>query len=146
MNPTIPVTVENSAFKDKYRVKLTLDSGNFYVFENYIIGEVNEGQHFDWKTAKVLIDKVYEHFGTTDIQMSYISNRIHSYSVQPKDWLNFYKERHKVKSVGIVAYNKLGAMNIALERMFSKAPIRKFSKLEAAVEWVLNGKTDTVEQ
>lgn len=146
MNSTIPTTVENSIFKDTYRIKLVLDFGEFYVFDKYIIGEVYEGQHVGWDSVKILINKVYEHFGSSDIDVAYISNRIHSYSLQPKDWLNFYRERHKIKSFSIVSYNKLGAMNIALERIFSKAPIRNFSNLETAVDWVLNGKTDPVEQ
>ncbi|MEM7086067.1 MAG: hypothetical protein AAF489_07785 [Bacteroidota bacterium] len=146
MNTTIPVTVENSVLKDKYRIKLVLDFGDFYVFDKYIIGEVREGQHVGWDDVKIMIEKVYEHFGSSDVDLAYISNRIHSYSLQPKDWLNFYRERHKVRSFSIVAYNKLGVMNIALERIFSKTPIKKFSSLEAAVDWVLHGKTDTVEQ
>jgi len=146
MNPTIPVTVQNSVYKDKYRAKLVLDFGDFYIFDKYIIGEVHEGEHVGWDAVKVLIERVYEHFGSRDVDIAYISNRIHSYSLQPKDWLNFYRERHKIKSFNIVAYNKLGAMNIALERIFSKAPIKRFSNLEAAVDWVLNGKSDTVEQ
>lgn len=123
-----------------------LDFGDFYVFDKYIIGQVHEGEHVGWDAVKVLIDKVYEHFGSSDIDIAYISNRIHSYSLQPKDWLNFYRERHKIESFNIVTYGRLGAMNIALERVFSKAPIKRFSNLEAAVDWVLNGKTATVER
>ena len=146
MNPTIPPTVENSVFKDRYQVKFVLEFGNFYIFDKYIIGEVHEGEHVGWDAVKILIDRVYEHFGSSDIDIAYISNRIHSYSLQPKDWLNFYRERHKIKSFSIVAYNKLGAMNIALERIFSKAPIKNFSNLEAAVDWVLNGKNNMVKR
>jgi len=143
MHTTIPLRVEDSIYKDQYQIKLALDSGNFYIFEHYIIGEVHEGQHIDWADAKVLLERVYEHFGTSDIDMSYISNRINSYSVQPKDWLNFYRERHKVKSISVVAYNKIGLMNIALERLFSKAPYRKFINLESAVAFVQNSETKT---
>lgn len=129
-----------------YRERLSLDSGNFYIFDHFVIGEIHEGLHFDWETAKVVIEGVYDHFGTRDIKVSYVSNRINSYSVQPKDWLNFFKDRHKVKSVAVVAYNKMGMMSVVLERIFSKAPIRKFNNLEAAVNWVLDGKNSTVEQ
>jgi len=146
MNSTIPVTVENSVFKDTYRVKLVLDFGDFYVFDKYIIGQVHEGEHVGWDAVKVLIERVYEHFGSSDIDIAYISNRIHSYSLQPKDWLNFYRERHKIESFNIVTYSKLGAMNIALERIFSKAPIKRFFNLEAAVDWVLSGKSDPVKK
>ncbi|MEL6810531.1 MAG: hypothetical protein AAFP76_04280 [Bacteroidota bacterium] len=145
MNNPTPLRVEDSKYKDKYREKLSLDSGNYYIFDKFVIGEVNEGEHFDWETAKVVIQRVYLHFGTTDIKVSYISNRINSYSVQPKDWLIFFKERHKIKSIAVVAYNKMGMMSVVLERIFSKAPIRKFDNLDKAIHWVLNGKSKKVE-
>ena len=146
MQATIPLRVEDSIFKYSYQTKIVLDAGNFYVFDQFIIGEVHEGEHIGWETVKVLIDKVYEHFGTRDIDVAYISNRIHSYSIQPKDWLNFYRERHKISSLSIVAYNKLGAMNIALERVFSKAPFKKFNSLETAIDWVKTGHVNPVQQ
>ncbi len=138
--------VEDSIYKDSYREKLVLDSGNFYIFDKYVIGEVNEGQYFDWETAKVVIQRVYLHFGTTNLNLSYISNRVNSYSVQPKDWLNFFKERHKLKLIAVVAYNKTGMMSVVLERIFSKAPIRKFSSLKEAVHWVSDHKNNKVKQ
>jgi len=143
MQTTIPLRVEDSVFKDNYQAKIALDTGNFYIFDRFIIGEVHEGQHIGWDHAKVLLEKIYDHFGSSDIDMAYISNRIHSYSVQPKDWLNFYRERHKVKSVSVVAYSKLGAMNIALERLFSKAPYRKFTSLESAIAFAQTGELTT---
>ena len=143
---TPPVKVEDSIYKDEYREKLSLDSGNFYIFDKFVIGEVKEDQYFDWETAKVIIQRVYLHFGTTDIKVSYISNRVNSYSVQPKDWLNFFKERHKLKSIAVVAYNKMGMMSVVLERIFSKAPIRKFGGLEDAVNWILTNKIKRVKR
>ena len=141
---TPPVRVEDSIYKDMYREKLALDSGNFYIFDKFVIGEIKEGQFFDWETAKVVIQRVYLHFGSTDIKVSYISNRVNSYSVQPKDWLHFFKERHKIKSIAVVAYNKMGTMSVVLERIFIKAPFRKFGRLEEAVDWVLTNKNKGV--
>jgi len=145
MHTTVPVRVEDSIYKDKYQAKVALESGDFYIFDRYVVGEVHEGQHITWEQIKVLVDRVHEHFGSSDIEVDYISNRIHSYSVQPKDWLSFYKERHKLKSFSVVAYNKLGAMNIALERLFAKAPFHRFSSLDAAISQVLGDHSNTAQ-
>ncbi len=132
-----PIKVEDSKYRDLYREKLTFDSGNFYIFDTYVIAEIAEGYHFDWPSAKVVIDAVYEHFGTKDIKVSYVSNRVNSYSVQPKDWLNFFKERHKIRCIAIVAYSQGGVMSVVLEKIFSKAPMRKFSNLDDGVDWAI---------
>ena len=52
------------------------------------------------------------------------------------DWLQFYKERHHLEAFAVVAYNKIGFMNVVLEKIFSQTRIRKFSELEKAVQWV----------
>lgn len=145
MNIRIPIPVEKSSFRDKYLTKFEFEFGVFYVFDRFIIGEIREGGHYNWEKAKILTNKVYKYFGTEDVDLSYISNRIHSYSIEPQDWLDFFKH-NKLKSVGVVTYNETGTISIALERIFSKAPIKMFSSLESAVSWVLNGKNDTVER
>lgn len=133
-----PVKVEESKYRDLYREKISVPSGNFFIFDNYVVGEINEGVHFDWDIAKDIIQKVYLHFGTSDIHIAYVSNRVYSYSVQPKDWLNFYRDRHKLKCIAIVAYNKQGVLSLVLEKIFSKSPIRKFRTIDYAVDWAVN--------
>jgi len=128
--------VEESHLKDKYEAKLVMDSGNFYVFKKYVVGEINEGAHFNWPVALEVIEKVYEHFGSRDIKVAYISNRVYSYSLDPQDWIQFYKERHHLEAFAIVAYNKIGLMNVILEKIFSQTRIKKFSSLEDATNWV----------
>ena len=135
-----PKSVEESKYRDYFQRKLVFKFGNFYIFDQYVIGEIADGVHFNWSLAQEVVNAVYDHFGTTDIKMAYISNRIHSYSVQPKDWIEFFRERHTIKCIAVVAYNKLGWMSVVLEKIFSNAPIKKFRSLDAAVDWVIHSK------
>ena len=128
--------IENSPYKDLYQKKLSLASGNFYIFEKYVIGEVHEGVHFNWDSASELIELVYLHFGSRDIKVAYISNRVNSYSVHAQDWIQFYKERNHLEAFAVVAYTKIGFMNVVLEKIFSQARVRKFHTMEEAITWI----------
>jgi len=112
-----------------------LDSGIFYFCTNYIISEIKEGITFDWQTAVQVIDLAYAHYGQ-DAKISYISNRIHSYSLVPQDWLKFFSARHTLLSFAVVTYTKAGLMNVVLEKMFFKSKIKRFENLYEATEWV----------
>lgn len=128
--------IEDSKYKFSYRHKIAEPFGNFYLFDNYVISEINEGVHFNWELAKGVIEQVYDYYGTRDIRVSYISNRVHSYSLHPQDWLRFYKERHQLEAFAVVVHNKIGLMNVILEKLFSQTRIRKFHFLEDAVNWI----------
>jgi len=133
-----PLKVEESKYKDLYQKKISLHYGNFYIFDTYVISEISEGVHFNWALAEGVINLVYEHFGSRDIKVAYISNRINNYTVHAQDWLNFYKERHHLEAFAVVAYSKLGLMNVILEKVFSQVRLKKFRDLDSAVEWVLS--------
>lgn len=130
--------VEESQYKDLYQKKISLHYGNFYIFETYVISEISEGVHFNWELAEEVIELVYDHFGTRDIKVAYISNRINNYTVHAQDWLNFYKERHHLEAFAVVAYSKLGFMNVILEKVFAQMRLKKFNDLDSAVDWVLS--------
>ncbi|MAM28946.1 MAG: hypothetical protein CMC13_07965 [Flavobacteriaceae bacterium] len=130
------MTIENSPFKDSYLTKFTESFGNFYVFEHFVVGEIAEGVHLDWAKAKIFIEKVYAYFGTREVKINYISNRVHSYSVNPQDWLKFYQERNTVARVAVVAYDQKGFLSIKLEKMFSQSTYKKFDSLHDAMAWV----------
>lgn len=138
--------VEESKYKDRYQKKISLHCGNFYIFDTYVISEISEGVHFNWELAEEVIELVYDHFGSRNIKVAYISNRVNNYSVHAQDWLNFYKERHHLEAFAVVAYSKLGLMNVILEKVFSQIRLKKFSSLDEAVQWVhslTSGKAET---
>jgi len=130
------VRVEESKYNNLYEKKIVHHLGNFYFFKDYVISEINEGIHFNYENGKEIIDMAYEHYGE-GIKVAYISNRVNSYSLDPRDWITFYKERHKLEAFAIVAYNKIGIMNAVLEKLFSQTRIGRFDNLDEAVNWVM---------
>jgi len=127
--------LEDSPLIKNCFIKVSEPYGDFFIFEKFVVGELVEGTHFDWAKAKVLIEKVYQYFGSRDIQLNYISNRIHSYSVNAQDWLKFYKERHSIARVAIVAYEEKALLSVQLEKIFTKSKYKTFNTLENAAQW-----------
>lgn len=135
--------VEDSKYKQLYQKKLSFDFGNFYIFDHYVIGEIFEDAHYNWELAEKAIEAVYDFYGTRSIKVSYISNRVHSYSINAQDWLRFFQDRHHLDAFAIVAYDKLRIMNVVLEKIFFHSRIKKFHSLDDAVAWIKTIQTHT---
>ena len=101
--------------------------------------EVNEGVHFTWDQGMQILELAHKHYGE-DGRVAYISNRIYSYSLHAQDWLKFFNRYNNIDALAIVTYSKIGLMNIVLEKIFSKVPIKKFKSLDGAIEWVMQPK------
>ncbi|MAT89504.1 MAG: hypothetical protein CMC35_02325 [Flavobacteriaceae bacterium] len=112
--------------------------GEFFIFPDFVIGEISEGVHYNWDLAIEVIEEVYEYFGSRDIDVTYISNRIHSYSLHPQDWIKFFKNNHYINGFGIVTYNKITFKNVLIEKLFFTSNLRQFETLEAAIDWALS--------
>ncbi|MFT5752412.1 MAG: hypothetical protein ACI828_001929 [Flavobacteriales bacterium] len=93
-----------------------------------MISEMNEGINFDWKLVQEVIALGYTHYGA-EVEISYISNRVNSYSLVPQDWLKFFEARHSILSFGSVTYTKAGLMNIMLKNLFFKSKMKNYMKL-----------------
>lgn len=128
--------VSESNLKHELQDIYILDTGIFYFFENFIISEIKEGILFDWEMAQEVIQLAESYYGV-DCKVAYISNRVHSYSLVPQDWLKFFKARNSISAFAVVSYSKHERSNILLERLFFKSKIRKFFDLEEAVKWAL---------
>jgi hypothetical protein len=129
------VKVTDSNLENEIEDIYILEYGTFYFCSQYVISEINEGVNFDWELAQEVIELVYAHYGT-EVEISYISNRIHSYSLVPQDWLKFFSARHSMRCFGIVTYTKAGLMNVMLEKLFFQGKIKKFETLIDATDWV----------
>ena len=127
--------IEESAYKDDFLIKLEEPFGNFYVFTHFVVGEIKEGVHFDWDKASIVIERIYDFFGSREIKVAYISNRIYSYSVTAQDWLEFYRQRNTLTCFAVVVYSKIGWMNVAMEKIFFKSKLKKFNNLSKAIKW-----------
>jgi len=127
--------VNESNLKYELEDVYVLSTGLFYFFEDFIISEIKEGVHFNWETAQEVIELALNHYGR-DAKISYISNRVHSYSVEPQDWLKFFKSRHTLRAFAVVTYSKSGFINVLMEKLFFKSRIKTFENLHDAADWV----------
>ncbi|WP_299897229.1 hypothetical protein [uncultured Aquimarina sp.] len=116
--------------------ELNYSFGNFYLFDGYVVGEINEDVVFTWDDhAKILVEhltNLYDHDGG---EIVYITNRVHSYAVKPSDWIKFYRSDYKLRAYGIVSYTPKGLMNVLLEKLFMRNKIRGFDTLGDAIHW-----------
>lgn len=122
-------------FKYELEDVYILSTGIFYFFEYFIVSEINEGVHFNWETAQEVIELALNHYGR-DAKISYISNRVYSYSIEPQDWLKFFKSRHSLRTFVVVTYSRSGLINVMMEKLFFKSRIKTFEDLHSAADWV----------
>ncbi|MEP2935431.1 MAG: hypothetical protein ABJM06_06925 [Gilvibacter sp.] len=129
--------VEASLLKNRIARKIETAYGKFYFFENFIISEFNEGVIVTYEVSAPIINEAKKHYGKA-APIAYISNRVNSYSVNPTDWLRFYKENNFIVSMAVIAHNHLALSNVMLERCFVRCKMKKFSTLLMAASWSQN--------
>jgi hypothetical protein len=110
--------------------------GSFYFFDGLVISEINKGVFFQWKMAKKAVTAFKEFYGEEE-PIAYISNRIHSYTVAPTDWLKFYNHRHELAYYSVVGNTKGSLLSTLLEKMFFKVSLMQFNELDEAIVWSL---------
>lgn len=115
--------------------KLTLDFGTNYLFENFIIMEVNEGVHFNFDKLNELLTEITAHYGF-DKKLAYIANRVNSYSIDPILWSYFDKDDNMLVAASIVTYSNSSFMNASIEKKLASISLKRSSSLEEAIGWV----------
>ncbi|WP_179377017.1 hypothetical protein [Winogradskyella wichelsiae] len=111
---------------------LKFDFCNLTVFDNYIIVNIKEGINVTPDRNNTLIDITETYF--LNKPFVYISNRINSYSVDPKVYLKTSKIKN-LEGLAIVSSNYQAKVNAEIEKMFFKKPFEIFSELEEAIVW-----------
>ncbi|RZS93883.1 hypothetical protein [Aquimarina brevivitae] len=116
--------------------EISFPSGTFYLFDTFVVAEVNEGILFTWEEhAKPVVEELthlYDHNGSDIV---YISNRVHSYATRPADWLKFYKSDFKLRAYGIVSYSRKSMLNALMEKLFMRDRFQNFATLDEAIHW-----------
>lgn len=116
--------------------ELNYSFGSYYLFESFVVAEINEEVVYTWEEhGKLIADDISDLYENNGAELIYITNRINAYAVQPSDWIKFYKSSFKLRGYGIVNYTKSGYFNGVLEKIFANTPFRNFTSLDDAIIW-----------
>jgi len=111
---------------------LTFEFGVMTIYDKYVVVVVNEGINISLKHNDVLIDVTKTYFSKKPF--IYITNRINSYSVDPKIYLETAKIKN-LKGLAVVSNNYKAKGNAQIEKMFFNKPFEIFANLENAFSW-----------
>lgn len=129
-------SIKNTSFYHDAIQVLSYPFGSFYLFENFIVGEINKDVVFTWKDhAKILVEEISNLYDQNGKDLVYISNRINPYSVVPSDWVHFFKYSYSLKGYGIISYEAKGRLNTMLEKLFMRSKFKSFDNLSDAIIW-----------
>ncbi len=129
-------SLKDSPYYQEAFNELVYDFGTFYLFDTFIVGEVNPGMVLKWEEhGKRMVDDIFGLYDSDGADIVYISNRVNDYSMVPSDWIKFYKSNYKLKGYGMVNYSKSGHVMSLLEKLFISNKSRRFNNLSQAIRW-----------
>lgn len=111
---------------------LNLSIGNFYIYDNYLIVEINEGKTVTTESNKILEGIANTYYSSK--KFVYITHRVNSYAVDPA----VYKKTSQIKNLAgfaVVANTRVALSNAEIERLFLKKPFGIFRDLDKAIAW-----------
>lgn len=111
---------------------LTLPIGTFYIYPNYLIVEINEGETVTAESNEILVDIANTYYNGK--KFVYITNRIHSYAVDPA----VYSKTSLIENLAgfaVVATNLISLSNAEIEKLFLSKPFESFTELNKAIDW-----------
>lgn len=105
---------ENSKYAKllKFR-KIEFPFGNIYITKQFVVSELNEGIHVDFKMVSTTINQFSEDI-CNDIKIGYIANRMNAYSFEPQLWIDFNNEYDFLVASAVVTYSDFGYLNSSL--------------------------------
>ena len=126
------VFAKNLAYK-----KIELEFGNFFFCEKFVIGEIFEDIDYSWDKIEMVAMLIVEYYGRQP-KLGYISNRINSYSNDPRLWTQFHETYDLIIANAIVSYTKFSHLNADIEKLLTSKSTKRCFSLDQAIEWMLN--------
>ena len=114
---------------------LSFDFCTITLHENFVVVVMKEGVNITPDYQDVFIEVTETYYANKSFV--YITNRIHSYSVDPK----VYREIEKIKNLkglAVVSKNYQAKLNAQIERMFFNKPFEIFTNISDAYKWADN--------
>ena len=112
--------------------ELKFDFCKMHIYDHYVVVVMNEGVTITPEHNQVLLNVVDTYFKNK--KFVYITHRIHSYSVDPK----IYLETSKIENLAgfaVVSNDFKAKSNADVEKLFLRKPFKVFSDLESAISW-----------
>jgi hypothetical protein len=117
--------------------KIALEFGEFFFCEKFVIGEIFEDVDYSWDKIETVAVLIVEHYGNSP-KIGYISNRINSYSNDPRLWTKFHETYDLVIANAIVSYTKFSHLNADIEKRLTTKSTKRCFSLDEAINWMLN--------
>jgi hypothetical protein len=111
---------------------LKLSIGTFYIHNNYLIVNINEGKTVNSESNTILKDIIKKYYASK--KFVYITHRIHSYAVDTAVYLGTSKIKNLV-GFAVVSSKIIALFNAEIERQFLKKPFEIFTNIEDAIDW-----------
>lgn len=127
------MSITESALYQNIKSHKTIDLGNLFFFENYVVAEFKEGVAINYKNFEQARELIREHFG--DGNFGLISNRINSYSIVITD-APLFNQCETLKAYATVTYNLFAEKVFNVENYFFNFNKQNFHSLEDAKLWV----------
>ena len=128
--------LKKTAFYREAIHEINYPFGNYYLFDGFVVAEVNEDVIFTWEHhGKTVTEDLTHLYDTNGQNVVFITNRVNPYSVKPADWIHFFRHSYKLKGYAVVSYSKTAYLNALLEKLFMKTNFKRFQSLEHAIEW-----------
>lgn len=129
----------NSPISHLVQDTISTKIADFYFLENFIIAEFKEGSHVSFDEFEEVMELGKEKYQSKPI--GFISNRIHSYSVNLIDMFKNSQFLNNITAYAIVYYNDVTRKILDLEDQYFYIPRQRFNNLVEAVAWVEKNKT-----
>ncbi|NER11888.1 hypothetical protein GWK08_00410 [Leptobacterium flavescens] len=113
--------------------KVDLEFGSVEFYDSFAVGVINEGVDLKSCENKYLLNTFENEYKNKPF--GFISNRIHSYSVDP----TVYKETSELKNlvaIAVVMSNPVQRLSVEIEKLFFDKPFEYFMDLEEAKNWI----------
>ncbi len=116
----------------KLRDVYTFGDRKLYLYNDLVIGEINEGVHV---TVDVMLSFFEFFLENYKIPFGYISYRKNSYSIDPQVY-KMLPENNLLKGIAVVSEDKFSSLNAHVEKTFFDGHYELFTTLETAVNWL----------
>ncbi|MEM7485238.1 MAG: hypothetical protein AAF348_08515 [Bacteroidota bacterium] len=110
--------------------------GTVFVFDGFIVVEIDNSKDISYDKLEFEIKEGSAYLRDIELKNTVIlSNRIHSYSLDPLGWKKYFDLGYTLKAFGAVIYTKEMETHTELEKIFLPIDIPTFNTLDDGISW-----------